>query len=218
MSDNTRVARNATPSTPRTRLPAPQRRALIVAAALAEFAQRGYEAASIGRIAEAAGVSRTVLYDHFPSKHALFAELLRAQHAELLAHLRATIATQAPMRERIEATFDAFFAFAEHEPLAWRLLFPDHPPSDPVVAADHLRARAESNRLLAQLLAPDARRAGLDPRSPRGRAFFAMHQEALHGAVRWWHAHPQTSRAELVRAAMAALWDGLGGLSSARRP
>jgi AcrR family transcriptional regulator len=197
---------------PKSRLSAHERRSLIVVAALREFAEKGYEATAMGRIAAAAGVTRTVLYDHFPSKRALFCELVRVHHTRLLAHLRDTIARDAPMEERIRATIDAFFAFAENEPLAWRLLFPDHPPLDPEVLEDHRRCRAESNRLFAQLLAPDARRAGIDPGSRVGAAIFALHQAALHGGVNWWRAHPTVERAELVDATMAALWTGLGGM------
>jgi hypothetical protein len=97
-----------------------------------------------------------------------------------------TITADAPMQERIEATFDAYLAFAEFEPLAWKLLFPDNPPIDPDVAGDQRRCATESNRLLAGLLAPDAKRAGIEPSSPVGQAIFAIHQDAL--------------------------WNGLGGL------
>jgi AcrR family transcriptional regulator len=197
---------------PKQRLRASARRDLIVAAALEEFAGNGYDAASMGRIGAAAGVSRTVLYDHFPSKRALFGALLHETHATLLSHLRATITAEAPMEERIGATIDAYLAFAEREPLAWKLLFPDHAPMDPEVAADHRRCRAESNRLFAELLAPDAKRAGIEPHSNVGQVVFAIHQAALRGVVRWWQAHPDVPRDELVEAAMAALWTGLGGL------
>lgn len=195
---------------PRSRLPGHERRELIAEAALREFSERGYEAASMGRIAAAAGVARTVLYDHFPSKHALFVELLAAQHAALLSYLGQALGGSGSMRDRMRGTFDAFFAFAEEHPVAWRLLFPDHPPVDEGAAGEMRRCRAESNRVLAQLLVEDARRAGIDPDSHVGRAVFAMHQEALHGAVRWWRGHPEASRSELVEAAMAALWSGLG--------
>jgi hypothetical protein len=80
------------------------------------------------------------------------------------------------------------------------------------VAADHRRQRAESNRLLAALIAPDAKRAGIEPASPVGQAIFALQQSALHGAVRWWHAHPDVEREQLVTAAMGLMWTGLGGL------
>src|SRR5580692_3212157 len=94
--------------TPKSRLPAGERRALIVDAALHEFADRGYEAASLGRIATAAGVARTVLYDHFESKLALFVELLRTQHAALLGFIRPAIAMDLSMRERMRLTVDGF--------------------------------------------------------------------------------------------------------------
>jgi AcrR family transcriptional regulator len=198
--------------TTKRRLRAPQRRSLIVSAALEEFAIHGYEGASMGQIGAAAGVSRSVLYDHFPSKRALFAALLKDTHRALLAHLRQRIAADAPMEERMRAAMDAFFAFAETQPSAWRLLFPDHAPIDRDVAADHRRQRAESNRLLAALIAPDAKRAGIEPASPVGQAIFALQQSALHGAVRWWHAHPDVEREQLVTAAMGLMWTGLGGL------
>lgn len=194
----------------RTRLPGAERRELIVEAATAEFAQLGYEGASVGRIARAAGVSRTVLYDYFPSKHALFVELLRTQHRALLSFLSEPIASEAPMRERMQATYDAFFRFVEERPLAWRLLFPTRPPLDPAVADDYRTVRSESNRILADLLAPDARRAGVDPSSEVGRIIFTIHLDALHGTARWWRSHPDTPRAELVRAMTAALWTGMG--------
>jgi AcrR family transcriptional regulator len=198
--------------TPRRRLPAAARRGLILDAALDEFAVHGYEGASMGRIGRAAGVSRTVLYDHFRSKRELFSTLLTSKHTRLLSHMREALQADAPMEQRMRGCADSFFAFAEREPTAWRLLFPERPPADADVAAEYQRLRGESNRLLAELIAPDARRAGIDPQSKVGEAMFALHQAALHGIVHWWHAHPSVSREELVEAAMQTLWMGFGGL------
>jgi hypothetical protein len=47
---------------------------------------------------------------------------------------------------------------------------------------------------MASILAADARRAGLEPDSVRGRAVFHMHRNALQAAVRWWRTHPDVSR------------------------
>jgi len=197
---------------PKTRLKGSQRRELIVEAALPEFAQRGYEAASVGRIARAAGVARTVLYDHFPSKHALFVEVLDAEEQALLGYLRAALRSEGTTEERWRATFDAFFSFVEEHPLGWRLLFPSHPPVNPEGAQEYRRIRAESNMVLAGLLAADAHRAGLEPETVRARALFAIHRDGLTAAARWWGGHPNVPRAEIVDAAMAALWTGFGGL------
>ncbi len=196
----------------RSRLPASERRELIVSAALAEFAERGYEAASVGRIATAAGVTRTVLYDHFSSKHALFVELLSTEHEALVRHIGEPFGMDAPMRERMRLAFDAFFRFAEERPLAWRLLFPDNPPLDADAADEHRLRRSEAHRLLAKVIEPDVRAAGVDPESWAARAIFTMQQEAMHGAVRWWHAHPTVPRGELVRAVMATLWTGMSAV------
>ncbi|HTW11268.1 MAG TPA: TetR/AcrR family transcriptional regulator [Solirubrobacteraceae bacterium] len=201
-----------TTRTPKPRMPASARRELIVDAAVAEFAQLGYEAASVGRIATAAGVTRTVLYDHFPSKHALFVHILELEQATLIRYLSAALGSPGTTEDRWRAAFDAFFAFVEEQPLGWRLLFPSHAPQDPDAGREYRRVRAESNRILASLLAADARRAGLEPETVRARAVFAMHRDALSAAARWWQGHPEVSRAEVVDSAMAALWTGFGGM------
>lgn len=198
------------------RIPAQARRTLLAEAALREFSDHGYEGASLGRIAADAGVTRTVLYDHFPSKRVLFVALLEAKHRQLLSHLREAIDTDAPSAERIRAMLEAFLAFAEREPESWRLLYPEHAPVDPEVAADHRRLHRHASRLLASMLAPDARRAGLDPASPVAGAILALQQAALEGLVRWWHAHPRASREQVLEAAMKALWKGLEGLEKRR--
>ncbi|KQQ78258.1 TetR family transcriptional regulator [Xanthomonas sp. Leaf131] len=61
---------------------APQRltdrkRHAIVEAAIAEFRRHGFEATSMDRVAATAGVSKRTVYNHFPSKDALFGEILR---------------------------------------------------------------------------------------------------------------------------------------------
>jgi AcrR family transcriptional regulator len=198
--------------TPRRRLPAAQRRALIVQAAFAEFSAHGYEAATLGTIAEQAGITRTVLYGHFQSKRALFDALLAAKHDELLDALRAALAENETTEQRMRAAVEAMLTFAEREPAAWRLLYPDRAPADPEVAADHARIQGAANRILAQSLAPDAQRAGIDPHSDLARAIFALQQNALQGLVRWSLAHPRVPREVVVDAAMKSLWLGVRSL------
>jgi AcrR family transcriptional regulator len=201
----------AATSTPKRRISATARRALLFDAALKEFSTHGYEGASLGRIAAEAGVTRTVLYDHFPSKRALFGALLESKHDQLLSHLQDAMVSGAPSAHRIRAMLEAFLAYAEREPEAWRLLYPDHAPVDPEVAADHRRLHRQASRLLGSMLAPDARRAGLDPATSVARAIFALQQSALEGLVRWWYAHPRVKREEVLEAAMKALWSGIEG-------
>ncbi|MBV6776233.1 TetR/AcrR family transcriptional regulator [Xanthomonas euvesicatoria] len=54
-----------------------RKRNAIVEAAIAQFRQHGFEATSMDRVAATAGVSKRTVYNHFPSKDALFGEILR---------------------------------------------------------------------------------------------------------------------------------------------
>ncbi len=60
----------------RVRLPRDERRALLLNAALEVFTVSGYHAAAMDEIADRAGVSKPVLYQHFPSKLDLYLALL----------------------------------------------------------------------------------------------------------------------------------------------
>jgi len=59
--------------------PAPGTRDRILAAAMEEFAARGFEGAKVDRIAQHARVNKAMLYYHFHNKAALFLEILRGQ-------------------------------------------------------------------------------------------------------------------------------------------
>ncbi|MGI8974513.1 MAG: TetR/AcrR family transcriptional regulator [Gaiella sp.] len=65
------------------RLPAPERRAALVRAALAVFASTSYARATTVEIARAAGVSEPILYRHFPSKRELWFACLDAAWADV---------------------------------------------------------------------------------------------------------------------------------------
>ena len=67
------------------RLPAEQRRTQLLSVAVEVFGERGFHATSMDEVAEAAGVTKPVLYQHFPSKRALYRELLDEVDAQLVA-------------------------------------------------------------------------------------------------------------------------------------
>jgi len=86
-----------------TRLPAERRRQQILDVACAVFANRGFHATSMDDIAAAAGVTKPVLYQHFPSKRALFIELLDELGRRLLGELEQATSSAHSGRERVEA-------------------------------------------------------------------------------------------------------------------
>ncbi|HXT69229.1 MAG TPA: TetR/AcrR family transcriptional regulator [Vicinamibacterales bacterium] len=58
-------------------------RELILAAAIQEFAGKGFDGAKVDRIAERAGVNKAMLYYHFHNKAALYLEILREQFSSV---------------------------------------------------------------------------------------------------------------------------------------
>ena len=144
----------------RRRLPAPERRALILDAALRTFAANGYDGAAMDEIAAAAGISKAVVYDHVASKRELYTQLLHAIRDEIERIVEEAL--RAPGddgEERVRAAVDAIYRYVEEHPEASRLL----------------RARAAGRERLG-----DRPRAGGAHHRPRSRARSA----ASRGAVR----------------------------------
>src|SRR5438067_13200377 len=117
-----------------TRLPAPARRRQLLDVAETEFASRGYHRTSMNDIAESAGVTKPVLYQHFPSKRALYVELLESTGAELLTTLADATGRAGTARDRVEMGFRAYFEFALGNRSAFRLLLSTAIRSDPEFA------------------------------------------------------------------------------------
>lgn len=198
------------PLLPRRRLAAPARRTRILAAALEAFACGGYGSTSMADIAQASGVTRAVLYDHFTSKKAVFLAVVEQQNALFLGHVGARIAGEGTARERMRGTMDAVFRFAESHPDAWRVLFGNATHGDAGLDATWREIRAARVSAVAALLAADARAAGLDRDPAQAEIMIEMLLAALSGAVAWWREHPDAPRSSLVDAGTELLWTGLG--------
>ena len=119
------------PATRRRRMPAAQRREVILAAAEETFGQCGYHGASLDEVAHAAGVSKALIYEHFSSKRELHESLLDAQAAEIFARVEAAVERGEDGEQRLRNGIDAFLAFVEEHREAWRALFRD--AADPEV-------------------------------------------------------------------------------------
>jgi AcrR family transcriptional regulator len=117
------------------RLPAPRRRHQLLDVARELFAAGGFHATSMDEVAEAAGVTKPVLYQHFPSKRALYRELLEDVGRRLLADITAATAPADSGRERVQNGFAAYFRFVFDNQSAFRLLFGASVRNDPEFAA-----------------------------------------------------------------------------------
>jgi AcrR family transcriptional regulator len=101
--------------TPVRRLRRAERREQLLAAATQAFARTGFAATSLDDIAEAAGISRVLLYRHFESK----TDLYRAVLDRAIARLTAAVGT----RDYTDASIDALLGAAAEDPDGFRLLF-----------------------------------------------------------------------------------------------
>jgi len=91
---------------------APQRltdrkREAIIQAAIAEFRANGFEITSMDKIAATAGVSKRTVYNHFPSKEELFAEILNQLWARISAEQSVTYNRDQPLREQLRQMLQA---------------------------------------------------------------------------------------------------------------
>src|SRR4051812_4815239 len=123
------------PVEPRRRMPAAQRREVILAAAEETFARCGYHGASLDDIAHGAGVSKALIYEHFSSKRELHASLLDDHVADIFRRLEATAERGEVGEQRLRSGIDAFLGFVEEHRGAWRGLVRD--AADPGKARRH---------------------------------------------------------------------------------
>lgn len=105
------------------RLPRNARRAQLLVAAQEVFVRSGYHAAAMDEIADQAGVSKPVLYQHFPSKLELYLALLDQHAGELVEAVRAALASTSDNKQRVAATMAAYFEFVDREGEPFRLVF-----------------------------------------------------------------------------------------------
>ena len=105
------------------RMPRVARRAQLLGAARQVFVANGYHAAAMDEIADRAGVSKPVLYQHFPGKLELYLALLDEGADALLARIHAALASTDDNKLRVAATVTAYFEFVDDPAGSYRLLF-----------------------------------------------------------------------------------------------
>src|SRR3954454_8094909 len=103
------------------RLPRSARRMQLLQAAQEVFVAQGFHAAAMDEIADRAGVSKPVLYQHFPGKRELYLALLELQVTELADRVRNAMSGTADNQERVDGAVGAYFDFIDAEGEAFRL-------------------------------------------------------------------------------------------------
>jgi AcrR family transcriptional regulator len=205
------------------RLSREERRARILDAAEDRFAWNGYDATSLADVAEAAEITKAVIYDHFDSKPELYVCILEQRSSELVAlvYERMDALDQSDSAEdSLRAALDAFFAFADRRPTAWRLLFRD-PPAETVIAKACAALRETASAAVAERLRrhPAARAAGLTASDPQIALAAEFLIAGTVGVASRWYSKYDARRDEVVDSLLQLAWPGLEQLAeSLARP
>jgi len=188
-------------------MPRDARRAQLLESALDVFVAQGYHAAAMDDIAERAGVSKPVLYQHFPGKLELYRALLTTCADDLVLRVRDAIAATSDNRERVEAAVSAYFDFVADDGQAYRLVFESDLRGEPEAAAVVDGALTRCIETVAAAVTADA---GLD--APRAR-LLAVGLVGLSqvGAQYWLDTEQEVPRDEAVALMASLAWRGLAG-------
>ena len=97
-------------------------RARIIQVAAREFARLGFDQANINVIAEQAGMGKGTIYLYFENKRDLFVAMLRSMASRQLATIRAALAAEGTIRQRLERLYRAFALLAKEESDSFNVL------------------------------------------------------------------------------------------------
>lgn len=193
------------PATAPSRLPRHQRRAQLLAAALEVFVAYGYHAAAMDEIADRAGVSKPVLYQHFPGKLELYLALVDEQADELVRRVRAAIAAPSDNKTRVQHTLAAYFDFVDAEGQAFRLIFESDLLSEPAARERVERAYRECRDAIAESIQADT---GVDLAYAKLLAV-GLSGAAELGARYWLESHRAMPKSEAVELLASLTWRGI---------
>ena len=192
------------------RLPAGERRQQLLDTALTTFARQGYNDASMNDIAEAAGVTKPVLYQHFSSKRDLFLELLTDLADRLSRVVHDAAAKADGPRRQVEDGFVAWFEWVDQNRDGFTVLFDSEVRRDPEFAESLARAQ----RQLADSVAEFVRIDGVDlPPERRRLLAYGIVGVGESACRRWLDKDIDLDADELGRQVASIAWYGLRGLA-----
>ena len=189
------------------RMPRKARRAQLLSSALEVFVAQGYHAAAMDDIAERAGVSKPVLYQHFPGKLDLYLALLDVSCDTIIENCRLALDSTDDNKQRVAAAMAVFYDYVAGENGAFRLVFESDLTNDRAVR-DHVeRVTTECAAMIAAVIHEDT---GLPDEASRLLAVSLVGMAQV--SARYWLAEDHEMSREDAAALIAGLaWRGIRG-------
>jgi AcrR family transcriptional regulator len=189
------------------RLPRRERRAQLLDSALEVFVAQGYHAAAMDDIAERAGVSKPVLYQHFPGKLDLYLALLDAACDDVIDNCRQALAATHDNKTRVAAAMAAFYAYVAADGGAFRLVFESDLTSEPAVREHVERVTTECAAMIADVIHDDT---GLPGEASRLLAVSLVGMAQV--SARFWISEAAgINQAQAVELVSGLAWRGIRG-------
>ncbi|WP_208027192.1 TetR/AcrR family transcriptional regulator [Rhabdothermincola sediminis] len=189
------------------RLPAAERRQQLLDVALRVFGQHGYHHTSMNEIADRAGVTKPVLYQHFRSKRELYLEVLRDVGGRLRDAVGKAVATAEGPRQQVESGFLAYFRWVAATRGGFDVLFAGETRRDREFTAEALKVETEVADAIAQLIVVE----GLSDERRRLLAYGIV--GIAETTCRHWLSNELELDVDELAAQVAELaWAGLRGL------
>ncbi|MCW2544257.1 MAG: TetR family transcriptional regulator [Frankiales bacterium] len=189
------------------RLPRPARRKQLLGAAQEIFVAQGYHAAAMDDIAERAGVSKPVLYQHFPGKLELYMALLDEHASALVKQVRIALESTTDNRARVSASVTAYFDFVAGNGEGFRLVFESDLRNDPVVRERVERMTQECVDAITDTIAHDT---GLS--AQEAQLLSVGLQGMAEVGARWWlSGEDKLGRERAIELLVGLAWRGISG-------
>jgi AcrR family transcriptional regulator len=189
------------------RMPRSARRAQLLESALEVFASQGYHAAAMDDIAVRAGVSKPVLYQHFPGKLDLYLALLDASCDQIIDNCRLALESTQDNKQRVAAAMHAFYDYVDADTGAFRLVFESDLTNEPSVREHVERVTTECAALIAEVIHEDT---GLPDEASHLLAVALVGMAQV--SARYWLADGRTLSREQASALISGLaWRGIRG-------
>jgi AcrR family transcriptional regulator len=190
-------------SATRSRLPRPEREGRILDAASREFDQHGFRGASMERIAEAAGITKALVYQYFGSKEGVYTAFVERGRAEMFAEIeRAAAASPDHPAAMLAAVVGSYFDQLDQLRGSSYVLYGDAP----LGAVDEMRRR--NAETIADLLRAGTRLGDIDLQFVAQLIVGAGEQVG-----RWWLTHREVPRTEVKAKFTTAIGSAIAGLS-----
>src|SRR5437667_210208 len=195
----------------RMRLSRDERRLRLLLAAIEVFGEKGYRKTEVSEIVHRAGVTKPMLYRHFPGgKAEIYMEVLDDHLQSMMRKLGEAMAKAEAPLDALRRGIDAYLRFAEENPEAFHLLAETSAELDPGIVDRLKEVRSTIADGLADTIGAVLKEADL---SPEGAPVYAhVLLGGVESVVAWWLETKLLERSAVVTYLLTLLWRGFEGL------